>query len=157
MLDTSWLITQNTDPQIHTAWDTSKPHRTCDGDLCLLPFPEYIRHARLPLHELYTRYFYDVRYLIMVFISMYTIYIIRDHRAEVGLLSGAKRPCVSPPAAGRGQAGFLSGAKRPCTCPWATGRFPFGREAPLYLPTGRRRSAGASREASVASEAASNW
>merc|ERR1711923_140142 len=38
----------------------------------------------------------------------------------------------------RPQAGLLSGAKRPCTCPPAGGRFPFGREAPVYLPTGRR-------------------
>ena len=63
--------------------------------------------------------------------------------------------------------GFFSGAKRPCTCPPAAGRFLFGCEAPVYLPTGRRpvsfpapctcppASAGASREASVASEAAS--
>ena len=38
----------------------------------------------------------------------------------------------------RPQAGFLSGAKRPCTCPPAAGRFPFGREAPVYMPIGRR-------------------
>ena len=41
----------------------------------------------------------------------------------------------------RPQAGFFSGAKRPCTCP------PQARSRP---------SAGASREANVASEAASN-
>ena len=38
----------------------------------------------------------------------------------------------------RPQAGFFSGAKRPCTCPPVAGLFPFGREAPVYLPTGHR-------------------
>ena len=36
------------------------------------------------------------------------------------------------------QADFVLGAKRPCTCPPAVGRFTFGREAPVYMPTGRR-------------------
>merc|ERR1711923_318558 len=74
------------------------------------------------------------------------------HRPQAGFLSGAKRSCTCPPAAGRFLFGreapsylptgrrpvFLSGAKRLCTCPPAAGRFPFGREAPVYLPTGRR-------------------
>ena len=35
------------------------------------------------------------------------------------------------------ETGLLSGAKRPCTWPPVIGRFPFGREAPVYMPTGR--------------------
>jgi hypothetical protein len=46
----------------------------------------------------------------------------------------------------RPQAGFLPGAKRPCTCLPAAGRFPFGREAPVYLLTGRRRVRGPPQE-----------
>ena len=82
-----------------------------------------------------------------------------DHRPQAGFLSGAKRPCICPPAAGRFPSGreapvYLPTGRRPVsfrrpyTCPPAVGRFAFGREAPVYLPTGRRpvacgRAAGA--------------
>ena len=95
---------------------------------------------------------------------------------QAGFFSGAKRSCTCPPAAGRfpfgreapvylptarrpvyfrvrsacvpahrPQAGFLSGAKRPCPCPPAAGRFPFGREAPVYMPIGRPQELAAKR------------
>ena len=56
------------------------------------------------------------------------------HRPQACFISGA---CACVPAH-RPQAGFFSGTKRPCTCPPAAGQFLFGREAPVYLPTGRR-------------------
>ena len=57
---------------------------------------------------------------------------VHTHRPQVGLLSGASRLHAHLP-----QAGFLSGAKRPLTCQRAACRFTIGREAPVYMPTGR--------------------
>ena len=54
----------------------------------------------------------------------------------------------------RPQVGLLSGAKRPCTSPLAADWFTFGHEAPVYIPTGTERPFNAHRpQAGLVSDA----
>ena len=65
------------------------------------------------------------------------------------LTSFAKRACTCPPVthcfhSSRDYVSsnltiLLSATKHTCTCPPVAGRFTFGREAHMYMPTGRRR------------------
>ena len=108
------------------------------------------------------RIFLFFHFTLFIGISRFLPYVtlVHAHRPQAGFLAPVYMPMGHRPVFFRArsahvqahlpQAGFLSGAKRPCTCSPAAGRWP--EDAPQVCSP---PSAGASREMSVANEAAS--